>query len=289
MSSVQSVVFQLDELSKGQSAIPATGFGAKCVMSPRLELALDASAEAARLILGYYQQSDLAVDLKGDESPVTAADRGAEQLLRDRIAERFPDDGILGEEFGEHPSGNGWRWILDPLDGTKSFVHGVPLFGTLIGVESDGRLELGVCRFPALDEVVYAQRGGGTWWGSGSATPKPATVTGTAKLSDALFCTTTITGWSRLGRQAAFDRLCRASGLVRGWSDCYGHILVATGRADVMVDPEMNVWDAAALIPIVEEAGGHFVGFNGEASAETGDGVSVNARLLDQVLPLLGD
>ena len=253
----------------------------------RLDFALDAARKASELILRYYHNPDLAVELKEDRSPVTAADRGAEELLREQIGRQFPDDGILGEEFGEKPSDNGYQWILDPVDGTKSFVHGVPLFGTLIGLKCEERLVLGVCRFPALDEVVFAVESGGTWWQTGNGQPRQTQVTGVADLSQALFCTTTVTGWETAGRQDAFETLCRKTRLTRGWGDCYGHILVATGRADVMVDPGLSPWDAAALVPILQEAGGHFLDWDGEPSIYTGNGFSVNDALKDAVLQVL--
>jgi len=253
----------------------------------RLEFAVAAAREAGELILGYYQDAELAVTLKGDRTPVTEADRGAEQLLRSQIIESFPGDGILGEEFEEEVSSNGFRWILDPVDGTKSFVHGVPLFGTLIGLECEGQILLGVCRFPALNEVVYASGGCGTWWQVGDEPPRRARVSEVDDIAEALFCITTITGWEKTGQSDAFSRLCTATRLTRGWGDCYGHILVATGRADVMVDPEMNVWDAAALVPIVQEAGGHFVDWDGKPKFDSGNGLSVNAALKDPVLQAL--
>ena len=132
-------------------------------LTDRLDFALQAARDASALILRYYQNADLAVELKSDESPVTAADRGAEELLRELIADAFPDDAVLGEEFGEQAGTSGYRWILDPVDGTKSFVHGVPLFGTLIGLEFGDECVAGVCRLPALGEVVYAARGSGAW------------------------------------------------------------------------------------------------------------------------------
>lgn len=253
----------------------------------RLDFALAASAEAAELILQHYQSQDLQVEAKQDASPVTVADRGAEELLRDRIATSFPDDGVLGEEFGETPSQSGWRWILDPIDGTKSFIHGVPLFGTLVGLEKDQRCEVGVCRFPALNEVVYAASGCGAWWQVGSAEPQPAHVSSISSLGDACFCTTTITGWDDVSAGEIFDRFSQDSKLTRGWGDCYGHMLVATGRAEFMIDPKLNPWDAAALVPIVQEAGGHFVDWKGEPTIYSGNGLSVNANLREDVLSRL--
>jgi histidinol-phosphatase len=250
----------------------------------RLNQARAAALEAGKLILPYYQSSGLTVDRKRDSSPVTIADRKAEEFLRAGIAREFPKDSILGEEFGEQPGTSGFRWILDPLDGTKSFIHGVPLFGTLVGVEFNGVCVAGVCHFPALGETAWGAKGLGAWWQSGVGKPKPAMVSKVSQLSDSLFCFTTVQGFARIGRHDAFEKLVAAAGLARGWGDCYGHILVATGRAEVMVDPLMNVWDAAALIPIVEEAGGHFIDWNGVATANTGNGISVNAALRDDVL-----
>jgi histidinol-phosphatase len=253
----------------------------------RLEFALGTARRASELILGYYQSESLAVESKRDSSPVTAADRGAEELIRKDIAREFPGDGVLGEELGETPSSNGFRWILDPVDGTKSFIHGVPLFGTLIGLEFNERIVLGVCRFPALDEVMYAAVGSGAWWQVGNAAPRPARVSPVDRLSEALFCVTTISGWERIGRYDAFERIRTEAKLTRGWGDCYGHALVATGRADVMIDPLMNPWDAAALVPIVQEAGGHFCDWTGGTSIYAGNGISVNAALKQTVLNLL--
>jgi histidinol phosphatase-like enzyme (inositol monophosphatase family) len=189
--------------------------------------------------------------------------------------------------LGETPSSNGFRWILDPVDGTKSFIHGVPLFGTLIGLEYKDRIVLGVCRFPALDEVVYATEGQGAWWQVGKGTARRARVSKVDQLSEALFCVTTISGWERIGRYDAFEKIRSQAKLTRGWGDCYGHALVATGRAEVMVDPLMNPWDAAALVPIVQEAGGHFCDWDGGTSIYAGNGISVNAALKETVLQML--
>ena len=141
-----------------------------------LELALAAAREAGQVTLEYFRRDDLEIELKGDDSPVTAADRRAEECLRGRIAETFPDDAILGEEFPERPGSSGFRWILDPIDGTKSFIHGVPLYGTLVGLEHAGVPVLGVIRIPALDECVYAAVGQGAWYVQGERPPQPAKV-----------------------------------------------------------------------------------------------------------------
>jgi histidinol-phosphatase len=258
-------------------------------LESRLAFALNAAKRAGEFIMSHYQSPELAVDRKRDASPVTEADRGAEQLIRELIADAYPADAVLGEEFGESDGSSGWRWILDPVDGTKSFIHGVPLFGTLIGLELGDEQVVGVCRLPALGEVVYAARGLGAFWQVGANAPRPSRVSDVSDLSEATFCTTTIQGWSRVGRQAAFERFCNAAQISRGWGDCYGHILVATGRADVMVDPLLNPWDCAPLVPIMQEAGGHFVDFAGEISIHSNNGLSVNAGLKDAALKLLSE
>ncbi len=168
-------------------------------VTTRLNFILDAYPEAAKFVMGYYESASLQVEWKSDQTPVTLADRGAEQLLRERIAARFPHDAILGEEFGETPGTSGYRWILDPVDGTKSFVSGVPVFGMLIGLQYQGACVAGVCGFPALNEVVYASQGSGTWRKQGENSPVRCRVRSTSKLSEALFCFTSAGGWDSAG------------------------------------------------------------------------------------------
>ena len=256
-------------------------------LKSRLEFALDVARQASDLILPYYRSPDLEVERKRDSSPVTEADKKAELLIRDRLATAFPEDAILGEEFPDKPGASGFRWILDPIDGTKSFIHGVPLFGTLIGVEFESRCVVGVVRFPALDEVVYAARGSGAWWQIGQAAPRQVHISPVTTLSAATFCMTNPSRWFQTGKGPALERLLTSAQLSRGWGDCYGHILVATGRAEIMIDPAMNAWDAAALLPIVEEAGGHYIDWNGDATIYGGNGISVVPALKDEVLDLL--
>jgi histidinol-phosphatase len=256
-------------------------------LDQRLTFGLQAASVAQELILQHYQSAQLSVEAKADASPVTVADRGAEQLIRERLADAFPQDGVFGEEFGESPGTNGYRWILDPIDGTKAFVAGVPLFGTMIGLERDGECVLGVVRFPALDEVAYARRGGGTWWQRGNDAPRQTHVTRTPRLADSLLCFTDVDGWVKVGRLDAFNRLCETARISRGWGDCYGHTLVALGRIDVMIDPLLNPWDAAAIVPLVIEAGGTFVDWTGAATIHGGNGVSSNGRVQREVLEIL--
>jgi len=253
----------------------------------RLEVALAAAHEAGALTLKYFQGSDLQVELKQDASPVTIADRQAELLLRQRITAAFPDDGIVGEEFAEKAGSSGYRWILDPIDGTKSFISGVPLYGTLIGVERNNRSEIGVILIPGLGECVYASAGNGAWYTKGSSSPVAARVSKKATMAESLFLTSEVKTFYKTGREMAYQRLQQASRLSRTWGDCYGYLLVATGRAEVMVDPQMSVWDAAALQPILEEAGGTFTDWKGTPTIHSGEGIGSNGLVLREVLDLV--
>lgn len=253
----------------------------------RIKFALMASEYAQRLVLKYFLDASLQVDFKADHSPVTAADRGAEEILRKEIGQAYPDDALLGEEFGEKTGTSGYRWVLDPVDGTKSFVYGVPLYGMLIGLQSAGECVGGICRIPGLDEVVFAWKEGGTWWQRGADEPVRARVRETTSLSESLLCFTALEGFLQIDRTDLLEKFAKQSRLSRGWGDCYGHLLVATGRADVMVDPLLAEWDAAALIPIVEEAGGVFMDWQGTSTPRGGNGISTTPALKHQVLELI--
>lgn len=236
------------------------------------EIAVDLARRAGELTLEYYH-GGVETEHKADGTPVTAADRGAEALLRREIRSRFPDDGLVGEEHGTEPGTSGRTWILDPIDGTKSFVRGVPLWGVLIGLEIDGEAALGVIHLPALSETVVAWRGGGCWWNG-----RPARVSGVAELGSSLV------NLSDFPEDDALDPVLAAAGLQRTWGDCYGYVLVATGRAEVMIDPVVNVWDVAAVQPIIEEAGGRFTDLRGEATIRGGNAVGSNGLVHDAVL-----
>ncbi len=254
----------------------------------RLALAVEAAKEAGRITMQYFRQGDLEVQRKADDSPVTAADRGAEEHLRRRIAEAFPEDGILGEEFPERPGSSGFRWILDPIDGTKSFIHGVPLFGTMVAVEHDGRSVVGVILIPALDECVYAAEGEGAFYTVQGSSPRAARVSTRARLGEGLFVTSEVANFRTAQQREVYNHLESTARLSRSWGDCYGYLMVATGRAELMVDPIMNVWDAAAVQPIVEQSGGTFTDWQGRRSIYSGQGVATNGLILDEVLTILG-
>jgi|SRR5687768_11795357 len=248
-----------------------------------LEFAVEVAWRAGRVTLAHYQ-TGIAAETKPDDSPVTVADRAAEQIARELIQNRFPHDGIVGEEFGEARPGASRRWILDPIDGTRSFVHGVPFYGVLLAVEDDGEPVLGVIHFPALDETVYAAVGEGCWWNG-----RRALVSDTTNLDDALVLTTSVEGIEKAGHAAGWARVRSRAAMTRTWGDCYGHALVATGRAEGMFDARASIWDAAALKPVIEEAGGIFTDWSGTATHAGGSAISTNAALGRELRALLND
>jgi histidinol-phosphatase len=256
-------------------------------LQSRLNWAVQIAREAGLLTLEYFNQGNYQVERKMDDSPVTVADRRSEELLRRRIAERFPDDAIHGEELADRSGRSGYRWILDPIDGTKSFIHGVPLYATLIAVERDGQSLAGVIRLPALDECVYAATGSGAWHVVGSGVPRPARASACPRLAEGLFLTSSVASYDGLGCREAYDRLQATARLTRTWGDAYGYMLVATGRAEAMVDPVMEVWDAGPLPPILAEAGGTFTDWQGHPRIDSGKGFATNGRVFDEVLAVL--
>jgi histidinol phosphatase-like enzyme (inositol monophosphatase family) len=246
-----------------------------------LAFAVEVAWRAGRAALARFR-TEVVTEHKLDGSPVTAADREAEGVARELIQARYPGDGILGEEFGELRPGASRRWIIDPIDGTRAFVRGVPLYGVLVALELEGRPVLGVIRIPALGETVSAARGSGCWWNG-----YRVRVSETAQLDQALVCTSDVATIARTGRLAGWNRLVARGALTRTWGDCYGYALVATGRAEAMLDPVMAVWDAAALVPIIEEAGGVITDWDGTRSYTSGHVVATNAHLAEEIRRLL--
>ena len=246
---------------------------------------LDPVAELARIagdVAVQHFRRDSAVEWKGDGSPVTIADRHAETVAREWIRTHFPDDGILGEEFGEERPDAPRRWILDPIDGTKSFIAGVALWGTLVAVTEGEHVLAGAIHAPVTNELVVAARGEGCWWNG-----VRAQVSTTSSIERMVLCTTDDRFPDRPVRRARWQALADRARVVRTWGDCYGYLLVATGRADVMVDDLMNPWDAAAVQVVVEEAGGVFTDFRDRATAFGGDSVATNAALARAVRDVL--
>jgi histidinol phosphatase-like enzyme (inositol monophosphatase family) len=246
-----------------------------------LDFAVSLAREAGEITLRYFRR-EFETRLKGKDNFVTQADLEAEEFLRRRIAEKFPDDAVIGEEGGESFGSTGRRWIVDPIDGTYSFVHGVPFYGVLLGVEIEGEPTVGVINIPALGEIAYAARGLGCFWNG-----TPARVSQTAALEDALLLCTDFGTCERYGFGTAAEGLQRRASMRRTWGDCYGYVLVATGRADVMLDPAMNVWDCAALLPVVEEAGGTFTDWRGRRSIHSGNAVATNGILFGEVMRVI--
>ncbi len=249
----------------------------------RFAVAERVAGAAGRLTLEYFGKT-LAVERKSDNSPVTVADREAEQLLRAEIQAAFPDDGILGEEFPERPGSSPFRWVLDPIDGTKSFMAGVPLYATLVAVEFEQRATIGVIQLPALGESVSAAEGHGAWFVRPQGLRTPARVGNYQALADGLFLTSERKSFDERGATDVYRQLEEAAWVTRTWGDAYGYALVATGRAILMVDALMNVWDAAAIQPILREAGGIFCDWQGESSIHHGEGIGTVPGVLEEVL-----
>ena len=238
---------------------------------------MDAVAEVARIagdIANAYYGRNPDIHTKADGSPVTVADLAAEQAAREWIEQRFSDDGILGEELPEVRPGATRRWIVDPIDGTYTFLQQVPLWGTLIAVAEGESVIAGAAYFPALDEIVVAANGEGCWWNGARA--RVSTI---ADLAEARLVTTDARFMRDRARRERWIRLQEGARTMRTWGDCYGYLLVATGRADIMVDDVISDWDGAALMPIITEAGGEFTDWCGRSTAFGGDAIATNAAL----------
>jgi histidinol phosphatase-like enzyme (inositol monophosphatase family) len=244
--------------------------------------AVEALARLAGDFAMSHYASDIAIDIKQDGSPVTVADRGAEERAREWLEAHFPHDGILGEEFGDVRPNARRQWIIDPIDGTKSFIRQVPLWGTLVAITEDDMVLAGCAYFPAVGETVVAAIGEGCFWNgvSCSVSSQNAIDQSTVVITDDRFA-------ARPDRAAAWRRLAAQAHVARTWGDSYGYLLLATGRADVMVDDVAAPWDAAALYPIVTEAGGTFTDWRGDATAFGGDIIATNAMLAKPVRDIL--
>jgi histidinol phosphatase-like enzyme (inositol monophosphatase family) len=286
-------------------------------LSERLELARHLAHEARKLILKHYSPAGVRFETKADGSPVTIADRAAEEFMRREIAKRCPQDAILGEEMGETPgaggesgTGENIRWVLDPIDGTRAFTHGIPLFGCMVALEASSRgagfqpaartAIAGVVDFPALDESCYAHLGKGCWHVIGSNEPRRARVSSVSTLADAVVTMSTPrTPYQSIAipdgapdrdraMHAAAQRLLGAARDVRGWGDCHAHVMVATGRMDAMINGKVGRWDVAPLEPILIEAGGRISDWRGKPAGEGGLGaVSTNGHVHDELMRLL--
>lgn len=250
-----------------------------------LQKLLDFSVELARkagdITLRYFRR-EVGTYRKANDTFVTEADFETERFLRREIEAAFPEDAIVGEEEGLRAGRSDRRWIVDPIDGTYAFVHGVPFYGVLLGLEIGGNPVLGVVNVPALGEIVYAARGLGCFWNE-----TRARVSQTATLDEALLLSTDFGTCAQHGFGEAAAELQRRAAARRTWGDCYGYVLVATGRADVMLDPVMNVWDCAALLPVVEEAGGTFTDWQGRRTINSGNSIATNGLLFEEVRQII--
>lgn len=249
-----------------------------------LNFALDATWQAGRVTLAHFQ-TGTAAERKADNTPVTIADREAELILRRLITEHWPSHALIGEEFGHaagSEGGNGYTWIIDPIDGTKSFVSGVPLYAVLLALVKDNQPVLGVMHFPALNDMVYAARGHGCYWNGRSAR-----VSAVSKLSDAVLLASDLNTFAQYNRETIFQRLIRSTYVQRTWGDAYGYALVATGRAEIMLDPIMAVWDCGPLQVILEEAGGTFTDWKGTPTIFGAEAIATNGLLFDEVMAVV--
>jgi histidinol phosphatase-like enzyme (inositol monophosphatase family) len=246
-----------------------------------------AAAEVARLAgavaLKQFRSAKLVIDRKANGSPVTNADLAAESAAREWIRRRFPLDGLLGEEYGIERGEAARRWLLDPIDGTRTFVRGVPMWGALVAVVEDGEVIAGAAAFPALGEEICAAPGEGCWLNG-----VRQRVSQIGRVADALVLTTDGSFSGDRSRYGAWLELEERAAMSRSWGDCYGYLLVASGRAEVMVDPVLSAWDAAALLPIVEEAGGRFTDWSGARRMDGGSAIATNAGVAEEARRLLG-
>lgn len=243
-----------------------------------LDEAVDLLRRAGELTLKWFRSATLEIERKGDGTPVTAADKAAERFLREEIIRRYPEDGIIGEEEASREGNSGRTWIVDPIDGTKAFTHGVPLYCNLLAVNDEEGPAIGVINLPALGETVYAGRGLGCFDNG-----RPAEVSSRNRLAGAYLSSCGFDYWD----DDLLLRVKRTGSVLRTWGDGYGYALVATGRIDAMVDPEVAVWDVAPMPVILSEAGGRFTDWDGTDAIDRGTGLATNGVLHDEVRALL--
>lgn len=256
------------------------------LLDGRFATAIELARIAGNSTLEWFGGSCLQVERKGDDSPVTIADKNAEKLLRGELAKRFPDDAILGEEFGSQTGSSAYQWIVDPIDGTKSFISGVPLYSTLVAIVHEQRCVAGVIFIPALDEIVFAASGAGAWHSVKGSVPERCQVS-SRRLADGLFVVSQVDTFDKCGATANYKTIEKAAYITRSWGDGYGYLLVATGRAELMIDPIANPWDLAAVQVVIEEAGGTFTDWNGQPLYSTGNGVGSNGFVHAEALKML--
>lgn len=249
-----------------------------------LALALELADLADSLTLERFEATDLNVTAKPDMSPVSDADLACEEALRAKLAEARPSDSILGEEFGGEATHEGRQWVIDPIDGTKNFVRGVPVWATLISLLVDGEPVVGVTSAPALARRWYAAAESGAWRSFNSGSPKKLSVSGVESLTDASLSFSSLEGWAERGLRENFIALSDETWRLRGYGDFFSYCLVAEGAVDIAAEPEVSLWDLAALSVLVTEAGGRFTSLAGEDGPHGGDAIATNGLLHDAAL-----
>lgn len=252
-----------------------------------LDLALALADEADRITSRWFLSAELAVEAKPDSTPVTEADRAVEQMVRDRLARTNPGDAVYGEEFGGEAQA-ARRWIVDPVDGTKNFVRGVPVWATLLALQEQGRITVGVVSAPALGRRWWAWAGGGAWTSAPGTPPRRCRVSRVSTLAEASLSYSSLSGWAERGLLDGFLEMCGKARRTRAFGDFFSHALVAEGAVDAAFEPEVSLWDVAPLQVLVEEAGGRLTNLAGESRADGGSIVTSNGLLHDGVLAHIG-
>ncbi len=253
-----------------------------------LDLALRIADEVDQLTMARFGAADLVVESKPDLTPVSEADLAAEELIRTRLGTSRPDDTVSGEEFATTGTGR-WRWVLDPIDGTKNYVRGVPVWATLIGLLDGDDAVLGVVSAPALGRRWWAHRGGGSFGTALGAPVRRLHVSNVRHLADASLSIASLEGWAHRGRRERLIGLTDAVWRTRGYGDFWSYMLVAEGAVDLATEAELSLWDMAALAPIVTEAGGTFTGLNGRPGVQHGTAAASNTLLHKALLDFVGD
>lgn len=246
-----------------------------------LQFALDAVWQAGRITLGYFQ-TQISTERKSDNTAVTIADKQAEEKIRQLILNRWPDHGIIGEEYGNINPDAKLKWIIDPIDGTRSFICGVPLYSTLLALLDGERAILGIIHLPALNETVYAVRGQGCYWNG-----RRVHVSNVDRLGNAALLISGLDHFQTQVQAEGWQRLVDSTYTQRTWGDAYGYALVATGRAEIMVDPAMHLWDSGPMQVILEESGGTFTDWKGNPTIHAGESIATNGKLFQQVMDKL--
>jgi histidinol-phosphatase len=258
-------------------------------ISDDLALALELADIADSITLSRFGAVDLVVETKPDLTPVTEADRAVEQAVRDHLAHARDGDAVIGEEYGSSSGDSGRRWIVDPIDGTKGYVRGTPVWATLLALEVEGELTVGVVSAPALTRRWWAARGAGAFADDGlGEAPRRLRVSAVRELADAGLCFGGLEDWDGVGRLGALLELGRRCWRTRGYGDLWSYMLVAEGGMDIGLDPQVSLWDLAAPQIIVEEAGGRFTDLSGRRRAAGGDGLATNGLLHEAALEIVG-